>query len=103
MNKTMQNMMKPIPVNANTSASLRQQQEDHVLNWLNTRTFSVTCTDVAEDCGNIPGVNYNYAYPYRVRRTASSILKRLERKGHVVSVLCGSYRYYSVPVEGGAN
>lgn len=104
MNRAMQSIMRPIPVNANTNAALRRAQEDRVLNWLNAQAESVTSADVALHCGNIPGVDYTWTASYRVRRTASSILKRLERKGHVVSVLCGSYRYYSIPVEnGGAN
>ena len=102
MNKTMQSMMKPIPVEQNNKGALRLAQEEHVLAWLRTIDHSVNCRDVYADCHDIPGVNGGrWGGGYYEHCQCSSILKRLEKKGHVVSVLYGQYRYYSIPVENG--
>lgn len=104
MNKIMQSMMKPIPVEENNKAALRLAQEEHVLNWLRTIDRSVNCRDVYNDCKNIPSVGancYGWGRGCWGHRQCSSILKRLEKKGHVVSVLYGQFRYYSIPVNGG--
>lgn len=101
MNKTMKSIMKPIPVGKTCGkASLRQAQEDRVLSWLQTVPNSVNCVDVANLCGDIPGVDSRWIGGME-RRQCSAILKRLERKGFVVSTLYGSYRYYSIPEENG--
>ena len=95
-------MMKPLP-DLKSKSDLRLRQEAHVLNFLSDATMSMSCNDVWNKCGNIPGINYEWGNTYYHRRQVSQILRRLERKGLVISILYGSYRYYSVPVEGGAN
>lgn len=102
MNKTMQSMMKPIPVDDNSRAVIRQAQEDRVLSYLQQVNRSVSCKDVQMECHGIPEVESTSGYYGQLyRRTCSKILQRLEKKGHVVSVLYGSYRYYSIPVQNG--
>lgn len=106
MNKTMMQMMKPIPQpSRNNRAELRRRQEEHILTWLQGYPNSVNRHDVAQNCANIPGISTPDApsyIRYNRDRACSSVLQRLEKKGHVVSVLCGDgYRYYSVPVNGG--
>lgn len=105
MNKIMQNMMKPIPVNSDTSASLRLAQEQYVLNWLKNTDYSVRSIDVYRECRNIPGLEYDEwnNYNRHTRKGCTKILQRLERKGHIVSVLYGSCRYYSIPVDNGGD
>lgn len=105
MNKTMMQMMKPIPPARHSNrAELRRRQEEHVLAWLKGYPNSVNRRDVADHCPNIPGLTPDVPAYVRINldRACSQILKRLEKKGHVVSVLCSDgYRYYSVPVENG--
>lgn len=108
MNKTMTAMMKPIPTPAHSNRTeLRRRQEEHILTWLEMYPSSVNRHDVAEKCHNIPGVNDADATRYmrcNAARACSNILKRLEKKGHVISVLCNDgYRYYSIPVENGGD
>lgn len=111
MNKTMMQMMKPIPQHTRPSrADLRRRQEEHVLAWLQGYPNSANRYDVAKNCPGIPGVsdsetpNYLRLNSYRQGAACSQILKRLEKKGHVVSVLYSDgYRYYSVPMNGGEN
>lgn len=98
MNKTMQNIMKPIPVYTNSRYELRQAQENRVMEYLDGVKQSVTARDVFINCHDIPTRSAWYTIDTRL---CSKILQRLEQKGRVVSVLyCGS-RYYSIPVNGG--
>lgn len=105
MNKTMMQMMKPIPQTSNNKAELRRRQEEHILAWLKGYPNSVNRHDVVKNCPDIPGISTSDAPTYtryNRGRACASVLQRLEKKGHVVSVLCGDgYRYYSVPVNGG--
>lgn len=110
MNTIMAAVMKPIPVPTNSRSELCRRQEEYVLTWLQAYPNSVTRHIVRRDCLNIPGVsdeqapNWLHNNPYKQASICSSILQRLERKGYIVSTLCGNCRYYSIPVKnGGAN
>lgn len=93
-------MMKPLPDLGSRSA-LRAQQEERVYNHLCGADRSLTARDVAKTCDNIPGITVTrYSFDrYRVRE-CSSILRRLEAKGRIISTLYGGYRYYSAPIGG---
>lgn len=105
MNKIMQNMMKPIPVNTDSSAELRRAQEEHVLNWLATVDKSVSGLTLRHECKGIPGIEYDRYGNMNLyyAKDCYKILQRLERKGHVISALVGSRRYYSIPVDNGGD
>lgn len=105
MNKTMTAMMKPIPVRTNNRYNLRLEQERVVYEFMENYPNSVSYADVADNCDNIPGIeNINkWGRSSYQSRKCGHILRRLEAKGRIVSTLCCGLRYYSIPVEGGAN
>ena len=90
-------MMKPIvvPTPDNTRAVIRQKQEDRVMQFLESVTISMTAADIRFKCPDIPRM---WAGQYMTTRHVSTIMRRLENKGLVISVLCFGRRYYSIPI-----
>lgn len=88
-------MMRPLPEKLLSLDELNFRREEHILEWLKTAPTSVSCVMIQCNCENIPG---SFESSYRQLRMISNILKRLERKGKVISTLYGQYRYYSIPI-----
>lgn len=112
MNKTMQNVMKPVNPNtiSATSADTKAAQEAVVMDILNKCPYSMTSRDVGDNIQlpTFPGFYPDWLrwMPMQARSTrmASIVLRRLERKGALVSTLYQGYRLYSIPVvNGGEN
>lgn len=114
MNKTMQNMMKPVnpaTVRAN-SEDTKRQQETIILAILRESPYSMSSREIGEAIPSL--INFPGYDPNRYRwldkdvaatRLASRICRRLETKGDIVSTLYQGHRLYSTPVvvEGGEN
>lgn len=104
MNKTMMNIMKPLPV-ANTENGTKAQQEMALMNYLEHQSQSVCSSDAMDDIGVFPGcqepVPYNGFYKniYNTkRRSIMSTFGRLEAQGKVISTRFRGKRYYSIPI-----
>lgn len=98
------NLMKPISVYDNAdSAQIKAAQDAAIMAFMQEQSESVKASQVYTDIPTIPGVKTMYSSPcdrwiksMGTRRT-STILRRLEQKGELVSVLFRGARYYSIP------
>lgn len=101
------NLMKPITLyTSENRAQVKAAQEAAVMEFMRQQVESVKASRVFIDIPSIPevkGLSENmrdrWGMTAGVRRT-SSILRRLEQKGELVSVLFGGARYYSIPQGG---
>lgn len=106
MNKTMQNMMKPLnpaTISAN-SEDTKRQQESIILGIMQNSPYSMTASDIGEGIilNTFPGYDPDRTYRWmrpdqRATRMASRVCKRLETKGEIVSTLYQGRRLYSIP------
>ncbi len=105
MNKTMQSIMKPIDPNlihANDAAT-KLEQEEIVLNILSRSSYSMRTRDIVNDFGDMtrfPGYcrdRDGWSPRAYKNRLVSSVCRRLEGKGKIVSTLFQGARLYSIP------
>lgn len=100
MNKIMESMMKPIPTTEDSYARRKEEQEEYMLQWMEQQATSVSVFDVKRARLNVPYIG-TPSEAWRIYgRRVSTIFKRLERKGKVISTLVGNSRFYSIPITG---
>lgn len=98
------NLMKPITVwSDENSAYTKAAQDAAIMAFMQEQSESVRASQVYTDIPTIPEVKTmnssprdRYIKSMGTRRT-SAILRRLEQKGELVSVLFRGARYYSIP------
>lgn len=98
-------MMKPITMYDAPRSDLRQRQEAFFFDIIKGQDVSVTARSLAtlvQERTDVPGYELNPEYRFCYRsispRGVSSILRRLEKKGKIISTLYGRARLYSVPM-----
>ncbi len=102
-------MMKPISMDVQPSKfAVRRQQENIVMDYLSSATFSLRCCNIADliEDSNIEFPKYTGGYYTKrdsLTRAISHTLQRLEDSGQIVSIFAHNRRYYSIPTLGNNN